>query len=87
MKFGLRNTSYAYPNGSGDIWADVKTHIQSAERDGFDSFWVMEHFYQLPVHGSQEEPFLDAWTILPALARIISVWISRATIQSRMRCL
>lgn len=72
MKFGLRNTSFIYPNGSGDIWEDTKTHIQRAERDGFDSFWVMDHFYQLPVHGSEREPFFDAWTILPALAAVTS---------------
>jgi len=72
MKFGLRNTSFAYPNGTGDIWEDTKAHIQRAERDGFDSFWVMDHFYQLPIHGSTEEPFLDAWTVLPALAAVTS---------------
>src|SRR3990170_3031351 len=72
MKFGLRNTSFIYPNGAGNIWEDTKTHIQRAERDGFDSFWVMGHFYQLPAHGSQEEPFLDAWTAFPALAVVTS---------------
>ena len=30
----------------------------------------MDHFYQLPVHGSVEERFLDAWTVLPALAAL-----------------
>lgn len=72
MKFGLRNVSYVYPNGTGDIWADTKAHIQRAERDGFNSFWVMDHFYQLPSHGSEHEPFLDAWTVLPALAAVTS---------------
>ncbi|HKY54672.1 MAG TPA: TIGR03560 family F420-dependent LLM class oxidoreductase [Anaerolineales bacterium] len=72
MKFGLRNTSFVYPEGRGNIWQDVKTRIQRAEKDDFDSFWVMDHFYQLPVHGSEEEPFLDAWTVLPALAAVTS---------------
>jgi F420-dependent oxidoreductase-like protein len=72
MKFGIRNTSFVYPNGTGNIWEDTKAHVQRAEQDGFDSFWVMDHFYQLPVHGSVEEPFLDAWTILPALAAVTS---------------
>ena len=72
MKFGLRNTSFVYPDRTGNIWEDVKAHIQRAEQDGFDSFWVMDHFYQLPVHGSEEEPFLDAWTVLPALAAVTS---------------
>jgi F420-dependent oxidoreductase-like protein len=70
MKFGVRNTSFVHPNSTGDIWEDTRTYFQSAERDGFDSFWVMDHFYQLPVHGSVEEPFLDAWTVLPALAAV-----------------
>jgi len=72
MKFGLRNTSFGYPGGTGDVWLDVKSHIQRAEQDGFDSFWVMDHFYQLPAHGSEQEPFLDAWTVLPALAAVTS---------------
>jgi F420-dependent oxidoreductase-like protein len=72
MKFGLRNTSFVYPNGTGEIWEDTKSHIECAERDGFHSFWVMDHFYQLPAHGSEEEPFLDAWTVLPALAVVTS---------------
>ena len=72
MKFGLRNTSFVYPNGTGNIWEDVKTNIQRAEKDSFDSFWVMDHFYQFPIHGSEEEPFLDAWTVLPALAAVTS---------------
>jgi len=30
----------------------------------------MDHFYQLPMHGPVEEPFFDAWTVLPALATV-----------------
>jgi F420-dependent oxidoreductase-like protein len=72
MKFGLRNTSFVYPGGTGDIWSDTQARIERAERDGFDSFWVMDHFFQLPAHGPVEEPFLDAWTVLPALAAVTS---------------
>jgi F420-dependent oxidoreductase-like protein len=72
MKFGLRNTSFLYPDGTGNIWEDTRAHIQRAEQDDFDSFWVMDHFYQLPIHGSTDEPFLDAWTVLPALAAVTS---------------
>ncbi|HSL30755.1 MAG TPA: TIGR03560 family F420-dependent LLM class oxidoreductase [Anaerolineales bacterium] len=72
MKFGIRNTSFVYPDGTGNIWEDSRAHIQRVERDGFDSFWVMDHFYQLPAHGSVQEPFLDASTVLPALAAVTS---------------
>jgi F420-dependent oxidoreductase-like protein len=70
VKFGVRNTSFIYPGGTGDIWRDTVNHIRWVETLGFDSFWVMDHFYQLPVHGSVDEPFFDAWTILPALAAV-----------------
>lgn len=72
MKFGIRNVSFHYPNGRSSIWENVKTHVRRAETDGFDSFWVMDHFYQLPSHGSVEEPFMDGWTVLPALAAVTS---------------
>jgi alkanesulfonate monooxygenase SsuD/methylene tetrahydromethanopterin reductase-like flavin-dependent oxidoreductase (luciferase family) len=72
MKFGICNISFVYPAGTGNIWRDTKAYIQHAERDGFDSFCVMDHFYQISVHGSVEEPFLDAWIILHALAVVTS---------------
>lgn len=33
MKFGLRNTSFVYPHGTGHMWADTRAHIQRAEAD------------------------------------------------------
>ncbi|MEX2268293.1 MAG: LLM class flavin-dependent oxidoreductase [Acidimicrobiia bacterium] len=35
---------------------------------GFDSLWVMDHFYQLPALGGSEQPMLEAYTVLGALA-------------------
>lgn len=72
MEFGLRNISFVYPDGGPDLWANVRRHVQQAEADGWHTLWVMDHFGQLPAHGSTEEPFFDAWTILPALAAITS---------------
>ena len=45
-------------------------HAMLAEKLGFESYWLMDHFYELPVHGSTDEPFLDAWTLLPAIAAV-----------------
>jgi alkanesulfonate monooxygenase SsuD/methylene tetrahydromethanopterin reductase-like flavin-dependent oxidoreductase (luciferase family) len=76
MKFGIRKTSSVYPNGTRNIWEDTKPYIERAEHDSFDSFWVMDHFYQLPAHGSAEEPFLDTWTVFPALAAVTNrIWL------------
>jgi hypothetical protein len=28
MNFGIRNTSFVYPNGTGNLWEDTKTQLQ-----------------------------------------------------------
>src|SRR5207244_626728 len=40
----------------------------TAEQAGFDSIWVMDHFYQIFVVGPPEEPMFEAYTLLGALA-------------------
>jgi alkanesulfonate monooxygenase SsuD/methylene tetrahydromethanopterin reductase-like flavin-dependent oxidoreductase (luciferase family) len=38
--------------------------------DDDDSFWVMDHFHQIPFLGKPEEPMLEGWTTLSVLAGI-----------------
>ena len=45
---------------------------QEAEAAGFDSVFVMDHFYQLPGLGAPEEPMLEAYTALGGLATATS---------------
>ena len=40
----------------------------AAEEAGYDSVWVMDHFYQLPPLGGPSQPMLDSYTLLGALA-------------------
>ena len=40
----------------------------AAEETGYDSVWVMDHFYQLPPMGGPSQPMLDSYTLLGALA-------------------
>ncbi|HET9729082.1 MAG TPA: LLM class F420-dependent oxidoreductase, partial [Acidimicrobiia bacterium] len=40
----------------------------AAEQSGFESVWVMDHFWQLPALGGPDEPILEAYTLLGALA-------------------
>ena len=40
----------------------------AAEDGGFSSVWVMDHFWQLPALGGPDEPILEAYTLLGALA-------------------
>jgi F420-dependent oxidoreductase-like protein len=60
------------PNFSGFDPADLFDHVAglvtTAEEAGFDSVWVMDHFYQLPPLGGPDQPMLEAYTLLGALA-------------------
>jgi F420-dependent oxidoreductase-like protein len=66
-KFGVQ-----LPNFSGFDPADLFDHVAelatTAEEAGFDSVWVMDHFYQLPPLGGPDQPMLEAYTLLGALA-------------------
>src|ERR1700727_755224 len=68
-KFGVQ-----LPNFSGFEPADLFGHVASlaaaAEETGFDSVWVMDHFYQLPPLGGPDQPMLEAYTLLGALAAL-----------------
>jgi len=60
------------PSFSGLEPADLFEHVAglatAAEDAGFDSVWVMDHFYQLPMMGGPDQPMLEAYTLLGALA-------------------
>jgi len=60
------------PNFSGPDPADLFEHVAdratAAEDAGFDSVWVMDHFFQLPSLGGPDQPMLEAYTLLGALA-------------------
>src|SRR5258708_6244936 len=60
------------PGFSGFDPADLFGHVAglatAAEEAGFDSVWVMDHFFQLPPLGGPDEPMLEAYTLLGALA-------------------
>jgi F420-dependent oxidoreductase-like protein len=66
--FGLQIPSFSYNLPSGAIFDRVVEHASAAEDSGFDSVWVMDHLYQLPMLGGKNEPMLEGYTLLGALA-------------------
>jgi F420-dependent oxidoreductase-like protein len=53
---------------SGDLFEHVVDLATTAEASGFDSVWVMDHYFQLPPLGGPDQPMLEAYTLLGALA-------------------
>jgi alkanesulfonate monooxygenase SsuD/methylene tetrahydromethanopterin reductase-like flavin-dependent oxidoreductase (luciferase family) len=50
----------------------VKAKTQWAENHGFVWFSVMDHMIQIPRVGAPDEPLLEGWTVLAALAAVTS---------------
>jgi F420-dependent oxidoreductase-like protein len=71
MKFGLQHPNFSFDYRNQDTYQIVdslKTLISKAENADFDSFWVMDHFHQIRFVGNPEEPMLESWTTISALA-------------------
>lgn len=66
---GLQIPNYTFPGVTNDkLFDHVAMLADTAERAGFDSVWVMDHFYQLPNIGPRTDPMLEAYTVLAGIA-------------------
>jgi F420-dependent oxidoreductase-like protein len=70
MKFGIHNPSWLFGTEPAGIFDAVKAKAQWAESHGFAWFSVMEHLIQIANVGAPDEPFVEGWTILTALAAV-----------------
>ena len=70
MRFGLQIPNFI--DDPPDLFDGVVAMATAAEDAGFDSVWVMDHFYQLPPMGGPDAPMLDSYTLLGALAALTS---------------
>ncbi len=68
-RFGLQIPSFTYPGVSdASLFETIASIAGAAERAGFDSVWVMDHFYQIGYVGPETDPMLEAYTLLGAIA-------------------
>ena len=68
--FGYHMPSFTFAGVPPDgLFDQVAGLARSAESAGFEQVTVMDHFYQITVIGAEEEPMLEGYTTLTALAR------------------
>ncbi|WP_066910892.1 LLM class F420-dependent oxidoreductase [Millisia brevis] len=73
IRLGYQIPNFTYPGGDpARIFPTVAAQAVEAEANGFDTVLVMDHFYQLPSLGRPDEPMLEAYTTLGALATATS---------------
>ena len=68
MKFGLQINSFTWPGGAAAIGPTLARVARTADDVGFDSIWVMDHFFQIRGLGPPEAPMLEGLTALGFMA-------------------
>jgi F420-dependent oxidoreductase-like protein len=72
MKFGIHNSSWLDAPDPAEAFEAVKAKAQWAENCGFVWFSIMDHMIQIPRVSPPDEPILEGWTVLAALAAVTS---------------
>jgi F420-dependent oxidoreductase-like protein len=66
---GLQVPNFTWPGVPADeLFERVAAVAVTAEQNGFDTVFVMDHFFQLPLIGPPELEMFEAYTLLGALA-------------------
>jgi F420-dependent oxidoreductase-like protein len=68
VKFGLQINSFTWPGGPAAIGPTLARVTRTADDVGFDSIWVMDHFFQIRGLGPPEAPMLEGLTALGFMA-------------------
>ena len=68
MKIGLQVNSFTWPGGPAAIGPTLARVTKTADEVGFDSIWVMDHFFQIRGLGPPEAPMLEGMTALGFMA-------------------
>ena len=68
-KFGLQIPNFTFAGvPDREMFEHVADLAVAGEQAGFESVWVMDHFWQLPPLGGPTQPMLEAYTLLGGLA-------------------
>jgi F420-dependent oxidoreductase-like protein len=69
-RLGYQIPNFTYPDvGPAELFDVVAAQAAAADRSGFDTVLLMDHFYQLPHLGDPASYMLECYTTLGALAR------------------
>ncbi len=73
MKIGLQIVEFDWPGSPANTGKKLAEIANTADAAGFDSIWVMDHFFQLDALQmglAPEEPMFEAYTTLGYLAAV-----------------
>ncbi|MFB7720913.1 LLM class F420-dependent oxidoreductase [Nocardia sp. NPDC056100] len=70
IRLGYQMPNFSYGVAPRELFAAVAAQAREAEAAGFDAAFVMDHFYQLPLLGTPDQPMLEAYSTLSGLAAV-----------------
>ncbi len=69
VRMGLQIPNFTYPGvAPKDLFERIAAIATTAETGGFDTVFVMDHFFQLPMLGKPDQEMFEAYSLLCALA-------------------
>ncbi|GAB20589.1 putative oxidoreductase [Gordonia effusa NBRC 100432] len=69
-RLGYQIPNFTYPDIPADqLFDTVVAQAKEADDSGFDTVFVMDHFYQLAMLGTPDQEMIEAYTLLSALAQ------------------
>jgi alkanesulfonate monooxygenase SsuD/methylene tetrahydromethanopterin reductase-like flavin-dependent oxidoreductase (luciferase family) len=86
MRIGLSISDFTWPRGVPCLGQDLARVAQAADRLGFHSLAVMDHFFQIGMIGPPEREMLEGYTALAFLAGQTSRLKLGTAAASRRRC-
>ena len=72
MKIGIQIPHFTWSGGPAKLGATLGEIARSADQAGFDSIWVMDHFWQIGMVGPPELEMLEGYSALAYIAALTS---------------
>ena len=72
MRLGLQIPHFKWPGGAPVTATTLREIARAADDAGFESIWLMDHFFQIASIAKPEEDMLEAYTTLGYLAACTS---------------
>src|ERR1700716_570553 len=70
MKIGLDIADFTWPSGPAKLGSTLGDIARTADQAGFDSIWVMDHFWQIRMNGPEYHEMLEGYSALGYMAAV-----------------
>jgi len=72
MKIGLSIGDFTWEGGPARLGNTLSQIARTADQAGFDSIWVMDHFWQIRMNGPEHHDMLEGYSALAYMAAVTS---------------